>query len=140
RRAGRLAVDAAGLPAFEVPAGGRLLLTGPNGSGKSTLLHLLAGDLQPDGGSVGAARGVRIGLLEQDLPLEDEASTPRQLLAAAEGRELQPGERAAVEGHRLVAPRDLDRPVADLSVGTRRRVVLAMLVTQRSEEHTSELQ
>jgi len=133
RLAGRLDMDAAGLPSFEVPAGGRLLLTGPNGSGKSTLLHLLAGDLQPDGGSVGAARGVRIGLLEQDLPLEDEASTPRQLLAAAEGRELQPGERAAVEGHGLVAPRDLDRPVADLSVGTRRRVVLAMLVTQRPD-------
>ncbi|GAB2990625.1 ABC-F family ATP-binding cassette domain-containing protein [Actinotalea caeni] len=133
RLAGRLDMDAAGLPSFEVPAGARLLLTGPNGSGKSTLLHLLAGDLQPDGGSVGAARGVRIGLLEQDLPLEDEASTPRQLLAAAEGRELQPGERAAVEGHGLVAPRDLDRPVADLSVGTRRRVVLAMLVTQRPD-------
>src|SRR5690606_26702186 len=133
RLAGRRDMDAAGLPSSEVPAGGRLLLTGPNGSGKSTLLHLLAGDLQPDGGSVGAARGVRIGLLEQDLPLEDEASTPRQLLAAAEGRELQPGERAAVEGHGLVAPRDLDRPVADLSVGTRRRVVLAMLVTQRPD-------
>ncbi len=133
RLAGRLDMDAAGLPSFEVPAGARLLLTGPNGSGKSTLLHLLAGDLQPDGGSVGAARGVRIGLLEQDLPLEDEASTPRQLLAAAEGRELQPGERTAVEGHGLVAPRDLDRPVADLSVGTRRRVVLAMLVTQRPD-------
>jgi macrolide transport system ATP-binding/permease protein len=131
--AGRLDMDDAGVPRLEVAAGARLLVTGPNGSGKSTLLHLLAGDLQPDRGTVGSVRGARIGLLEQDLALGAEGRTPRSLLAAAGGRELAPGDRAAVEGHGLVAPRDLDRPVAELSVGTRRRVVLAMLVTQRPD-------
>jgi macrolide transport system ATP-binding/permease protein len=131
--AGRLDMDAAGTPRLEIGAGARLLVTGPNGSGKSTLLHVLAGDLRPESGSVGAARGVRIGLLEQDLDLADEGRTPRALLAAAEGREIPPGDRAAVESHGLLAPRDLDRPVGELSVGTRRRVVLAMLVTQRPD-------
>lgn len=129
--AGRLDMDAAGVPSLEIAAGARVLVTGPNGSGKSTLLHLLAGDLAPDRGQIGTARGVRIGLLEQDLDLADESRTPRHLLAAVEGRDLPPGDRSAVECHGLLAPQDLDRPVGMLSVGTRRRVVLAMLVTQR---------
>lgn len=131
--AGRLDMDAAGAPRVEIAAGARVLVAGPNGSGKSTLLHLLAGDLHPDSGTVSSARGVRIGLLEQDLGLDDERRTPRTLLAAAEGRDALPGDRTAVESHGLLAPRDLDRPVGELSVGTRRRVVLAMLVTQRPD-------
>ncbi|GAB2610832.1 ATP-binding cassette domain-containing protein [Pseudactinotalea suaedae] len=130
---GRLDMDAAGAPSVEIAAGARLLVTGPNGSGKSTLLHLLAGDLRPEHGEVGTARGARVGLLEQDLDLDDDRRTPRQLLAAAEGSELPPGDRSAVESHGLVAPRDLDRPIGELSVGTRRRVVLAMLVTQQPD-------
>jgi branched-chain amino acid transport system ATP-binding protein len=37
---------------FDVEDGGFLVVTGPNGSGKTTLLRLLAGDLDPDAGSV----------------------------------------------------------------------------------------
>lgn len=48
--------------------GERLALVGRNGTGKSTLLGLVAGDNQPDGGSIWRAPGLRIGVLEQDLP------------------------------------------------------------------------
>ncbi len=126
---GRLDMDAAGLPALEIGGASRVLLTGVNGAGKSTLLHLLAGDLTPSAGEVGSVRGVRIGLLEQDLALDGEHRTPRAVLAAAAGSAA--GEPAQTHG--LVLPRDLDRPLADLSVGTRRRVVLAMLITQRPD-------
>jgi macrolide transport system ATP-binding/permease protein len=126
---GRLDMDAAGLPALEIGGASRVLLTGVNGAGKSTLLHLLAGDLAPSAGEVGSVRGVRIGLLEQVLALDGEHRTPRAVLAAAAGSAT--GE--PVETHGLVLPRDLDRPLADLSVGTRRRVVLAMLITQRPD-------
>jgi macrolide transport system ATP-binding/permease protein len=111
---------------LEIAPGSRLLVTGPNGCGKSTVLHVLAGDLVPDVGLVGRARGVRVGLLEQDVHLADDGRTPRRLLALAQGTAPD----NAVAAHGLVAPRDLDRPLADLSVGQRRRVVLAMLVTQ----------
>jgi ATPase subunit of ABC transporter with duplicated ATPase domains len=45
-------------------AGRRYGLTGPNGAGKSTFMKLLAGDVQPQKGSV--ARPARIGVLRQD--------------------------------------------------------------------------
>ena len=132
-RADRLDMVASGVPSIEVARGTRLLVTGANGAGKSTLLHVLAGDLVPDAGSVGTARGVRVGLLEQDVHLADDDRTPRELLALAQG--WDPADRAGareatVDAHGLLAPRDLGRPLAELSVGQRRRVVLAMLVTQ----------
>ncbi|GHC29653.1 ATP-binding cassette domain-containing protein [Aidingimonas halophila] len=48
--------------------GERLALVGRNGTGKSTLLKLVAGDVQPDAGTVWHAPGLKIGVLEQDLP------------------------------------------------------------------------
>nr|WP_298415838.1 ATP-binding cassette domain-containing protein [uncultured Halomonas sp.] len=48
--------------------GERLALVGRNGTGKSTLLGLVSGDNQPDAGSIWRAPGLRIGVLEQDLP------------------------------------------------------------------------
>ncbi|MBD5784929.1 ABC-F family ATP-binding cassette domain-containing protein [Cellulosimicrobium terreum] len=129
-RPDRLDLAASGARSIEITRGTRLLVTGANGSGKSTLLHVLAGDLAPDAGTVGRARGVRVGMLEQDVHLSDDARTPRELLALAQGVDPQDARDAQVDAHGLVEPRDLGRPLADLSVGQRRRVVLAMLVTQ----------
>ncbi len=129
-RPDRLDMAASGVPSIEVARGSRLLVTGANGAGKSTLLHVLAGDLVPDAGTVGRARGVRVGPLEQDVHLHDDDRTPRELLALAQGVDPADARDAAVDAHGLLAPRDLGRRLAELSVGQRRRVVLAMLVTQ----------
>ncbi|WP_027342249.1 ABC-F family ATP-binding cassette domain-containing protein [Hamadaea tsunoensis] len=114
---GRLSVDR-----VDVESGGRLLVTGANGTGKSTLLAVLAGQLDPAEGSVLRRQGLRIGLLAQDDHFPDPTRTPRQLY----------GETARVPLVELglVAPRDLDRPVAALSVGQRRRVALALLLAR----------
>ncbi|MCG7602033.1 ATP-binding cassette domain-containing protein [Halomonas sp. McH1-25] len=48
--------------------GERLALVGRNGTGKSTLLKLVSGENLPDGGSIWRTPGLRIGVLEQDLP------------------------------------------------------------------------
>jgi macrolide transport system ATP-binding/permease protein len=101
--------------ALDIETSTRLMISGLNGAGKSTLLSVLAGQLSPDSGEVRRARGVRVGLLEQDVVFSSPARTPRQLCSAA-----------ADLG--LVAPRDLDRPVGQLSVGQRRRLALAMLI------------
>ncbi|NKY10037.1 ABC-F family ATP-binding cassette domain-containing protein [Cellulomonas hominis] len=118
----RLRVDA-----LDVHRDTALLVTGPNGSGKSTLLHLLAGDLAPARGTVHRARGARVALLEQDVGLAEDPRTPRAVYDLVTNG--SPGAPPLVELG-LVAPRDADRPLRELSVGQRRRVVLALLVAQ----------
>src|SRR3954464_11082521 len=53
---------------LRVEPGERLALIGRNGSGKSTLLKVVAGEVEPDGGSVWRAPALRIARLAQDLP------------------------------------------------------------------------
>jgi macrolide transport system ATP-binding/permease protein len=103
---------------LDVVTGDRLMISGSNGAGKSTLLHVLAGRLAPDNGEVRRARGVRVGLLEQDVFFAEPGKTARQLYSGS----------APLADLGLVAPRDLDRPVGHLSVGQRRRLALAMLI------------
>ncbi|MGI5481011.1 ribosomal protection-like ABC-F family protein [Streptomyces lavendofoliae] len=110
-----------------VGAGDRLLVTGPNGAGKTTLLRVIAGDLRPDAGTV--RRPVPVGYLPQELPARP---SRRPLLAAyAAGRGGVPEDHAAgLLALGLFREEDLAVPVAALSVGQRRRLELARLVTR----------
>ena len=109
---------------LELPARGRLLLAGENGAGKSTLLAILAGELRPASG--GVERNVPLGYLPQ------EAVFARTDLSAAEWFRHELGVERA-EAHPLaatglLAPRDRETRVGELSVGQRRRLALAALV------------
>ncbi|MBA2355646.1 MAG: ATP-binding cassette domain-containing protein [Acidobacteria bacterium] len=48
--------------------GERVCLIGRNGAGKSTLLRLISGDLAVDSGRVWRQPGLRVAMLEQDVP------------------------------------------------------------------------
>ena len=59
--------------------GQRLGLVGVNGSGKSTLLKIIAGDMQPDSGSVSLIRGAQVGLLTQQADITSDLSVVEEL-------------------------------------------------------------
>ena len=51
---------------LNLTAGDRIALIGPNGSGKTTLMDILAGEMDPDTGSVSRQRNVTLGYLKQE--------------------------------------------------------------------------
>ncbi|MEU7895499.1 ABC-F family ATP-binding cassette domain-containing protein [Nonomuraea sp. NPDC049152] len=118
------------IPSLRIQPGERLLVTGPNGAGKTTLLRVLAGLVTPDSGSV--RRPARIGYLRQE---ETTANPGVSLLRAyAAGRPGSLDEHAdALLALGLFRPADLRTTVGELSVGQRRRIELARLVSDPAD-------
>ncbi|BDO41740.1 ABC transporter ATPase [Cellulomonas sp. NTE-D12] len=133
---------------IEVAPCSRLLVTGPNGSGKSTLLAVLAGTIGTDRGVRVLAPGTRLGVLAQESddvtadpvgtaraavrPGRPDGSAPTAFEAYAEhalgllaSGSLDPAQLVPVAALGLLTEQDLDRPLAELSVGQRRRFELA---------------
>ncbi len=54
---------------FVLEPGERVCLIGRNGEGKSTLLKVIQGQLLPDSGDISLQNGLRIAMLEQDVPM-----------------------------------------------------------------------
>ncbi|MBV8539867.1 MAG: ABC-F family ATP-binding cassette domain-containing protein [Pseudonocardiales bacterium] len=112
-----------------VGVGDRIGVVGLNGGGKTTLLEVLAGLQAPDAGRVSRARGVRLTVLTQRTELPEWASVRHAVLdplgvTTEHEWAANPRVRGVLDGLGIPSL-GMDRPVAELSGGERRRVALA---------------
>ena len=116
---------------FVLGPGTRLGILGANGSGKTTLLRVLAGELEPDAGTVTRAAGLRIAYFEQQRDSLDPEIPLRRALAP-EGDTVifrdRPVHVAGWAARFLFEQHQLDLPLARLSGGERARVHIARLM------------
>ncbi|WP_209618436.1 ABC-F family ATP-binding cassette domain-containing protein [Saccharothrix coeruleofusca] len=114
---------------------GRLVVAGPNGAGKSTLLAVVAGEVAPSAGEVAVARGARVGWLRQESP-PPSLRVAREVYDTAIARLVASGDLPEAEAVTLpelglLDRHDVERPVAELSVGAQRRLDLALVLAAR---------
>ncbi len=98
RVAGRTLLESASL---NIGTRQRVGLVGPNGAGKSTLFKLVSGDLQADGGEITLVRGMRVGMVRQDMPEDDTSLLDVVLNADTERAALLLEAETAVDGDRI---------------------------------------
>ncbi|HSL63085.1 MAG TPA: ABC transporter ATP-binding protein [Gaiellaceae bacterium] len=117
---------------FELLPGEIVALVGPNGAGKSTLLSVLAGAVEPSGGTVEWADGTRAGWVPQRAGVYARLTSREnlELFARLEGEDVP-----AAEAARLLEAFDLppDVPASLLSVGNRQRLNVAVALIGRPD-------
>jgi len=124
----RLLID--GL-SFSLPRGGIVGVIGANGAGKTTLFRMIAGQEQPDGGSLRVGDTVRLAYVDQSRDALDpdrtvyETITGGTDLLVVGGREIHG--RAYVAGFNFKGS-DQQKRVGDLSGGERNRLHLASVL------------
>jgi ATP-binding cassette subfamily F protein uup len=116
-----------------IEPGQRIGLLGRNGSGKTTLMRLLRGDVTPDAGEVILAAGVKVALLQQDVPQDLFGQVAEIVAARPESGEKvdeghgEPEWQSQQRVEQLLARMGLDAEARfeSLSSGMKRRVLLA---------------
>ncbi len=118
---------------FGIHAQDKIGVVGVNGCGKTTLLRLLTGLTDPSTGEIILRKGIKVGYLMQDIPLDEEQRLleyimPEQAVAAENDEE-----------HRYKAILstlgidEYEKPLRLLSGGQRRKADLARVLVQEPD-------
>jgi ATP-binding cassette ChvD family protein len=115
---------------FSLPRCGIVGVIGANGAGKTTLFRMIAGQEQPDAGTLTVGDTVRIAYVDQARELDDDNTVYQEV---SEGRDtIEVGKRemnarAYLASFNFRGP-DQQKKVRDLSGGERNRLHLAKLL------------
>jgi len=110
---------------FEVRWGDRLALIGPNGAGKTTLLKLMAGELEPDAGTIRLGPAVKVLYFSQEQEQLQQNRTLLETITDASQLDLKAARNYL--GRYLFRGDDVFKQVSDLSGGEKSRLALARL-------------
>ncbi len=110
-----------------IEEGERVGLIGVNGSGKSSLMKILAGAMPPDAGELQLRRGAKVTYLPQEPSFASAATVSGELLAGG----AMPHEARALLDR--LGVKDWERPLDELSGGTRKRVAVARALLTRPD-------
>ena len=116
---------------FSLPPAGIVGIVGPNGAGKTTLFRLIAGEEQPDAGTLRLGDTVELAYVDQSRGGLDPKNTVWKEISG--GHDLIELGRREVNSRQYVSwfnfrGADQQKPVSQLSGGERNRVHLAKLL------------
>ena len=113
---------------FYLNEGDKTGVIGINGTGKSTFLKVLAGKLQPDGGTIARKPNLQVSVLAQNPDMRDELTVLEQVFASMPTEFRQLNEYEAKRMLTQLGLADTDRRIGTLSGGERRRTEIARAV------------